>query len=169
MARPQMDGVHAAVVLGPEGEGIHTDEPTLVVEALAAVLAGLKPAPLLTAVCGAIGTAHAATQLEAAARNVVVASTVVALLAQAGFWACVWMGDSRAYLLRDGMLRQVTRDHSLEQELVDIGTLSPEAAETHPHANVVTCAVGVGDEPPELERSAARCCRTTGSCCAVTG
>ena len=76
----------------------------------------------------------------------------MALLAQAGFWACVWMGDSRAYLLRDGVLRQVTRDHSLVQELVDIGTLSPEAAETHPHANVVTRAVWVGDEPPELDK-----------------
>ncbi len=141
-----------AVADGAGGHEAGEVAATLVVEALAAIPVGLEPAPLLAAVCDAIGAAHAATQIEAAARNGVVASTVVALLAQAGFWACVWMGDSRAYLLRDGALRQVTRDHSLVQELVDIGTLSPEAAETHPHANVVTRAVGVGDEPPELDK-----------------
>jgi protein phosphatase/serine/threonine-protein phosphatase Stp1 len=42
-------------------------------------------------------------------------------------------------------LSQITRDHSLVQELVDAGQLAPEAAESHPHANIVTRAVGAGE------------------------
>jgi len=141
-----------AVADGAGGHEAGEVAATLVVEALAAIPVGLEPTPLLAAVCGAIDAAHAGTQVEAATRGGMVASTVVVLLAQAGFWACGWAGDSRAYLLRDGTLRQVTRDHSLVQELVDIGTLSPEAAEGHPHANVITRAVGAGDAALELDK-----------------
>jgi PPM family protein phosphatase len=57
----------------------------------------------------------------------------------------VWIGhvgDSRAYLVRDGELEQVTEDHSLVAELVRSGKLSPEEAETHPQRSVVTRALG---------------------------
>jgi serine/threonine protein phosphatase PrpC len=57
----------------------------------------------------------------------------------------VWIGhvgDSRAYLVRDGKLEQVTEDHSLVAELVRSGKLSPEEAETHPQRSVVTRALG---------------------------
>jgi len=57
----------------------------------------------------------------------------------------VWIGhvgDSRAYLIRDSRLEQLTEDHSLVAELVRSGKLSPEEAETHPQRSVVTRALG---------------------------
>jgi protein phosphatase len=57
----------------------------------------------------------------------------------------VWIGhvgDSRAYLVRDGKLEQLTEDHSLVAELVRSGRLSPEEAEGHPQRSVVTRALG---------------------------
>jgi PPM family protein phosphatase len=56
------------------------------------------------------------------------------------------VGDSRAYLLREGELRLLTRDHSMVAELVDRGTLTPEEAETHPQRNVITRALGAEPE-----------------------
>ncbi len=58
------------------------------------------------------------------------------------------VGDSRAYLYRDGALHQLTRDHSMVQELVDKGMLSQQEAEHHPRKNVITRAVGI---QPEIE------------------
>ena len=52
------------------------------------------------------------------------------------------VGDSRAYLLRDGKLEQITQDHSLVGELVRSGKLSEEEAERHPQRSVITRAVG---------------------------
>jgi len=55
------------------------------------------------------------------------------------------VGDSRVYLLRDGALRQVTKDHSYVQEQVDAGYLTPEQARYHPYSNVITRCVGASD------------------------
>ena len=52
------------------------------------------------------------------------------------------VGDSRAYLLRDGRLDQLTRDHSLVAELERSGQISPEAAEHHPQRSIITRALG---------------------------
>ena len=52
------------------------------------------------------------------------------------------VGDSRAYLFRDGLFRQMTEDHSMVGEMVRAGVLTPEAARTHPRRNVITQAVG---------------------------
>ncbi len=57
------------------------------------------------------------------------------------------VGDSRAYLWRDGRLEQVTRDHSWIEEQVAAGTLSAKDARTHPWRNLVTRALGGGEEP----------------------
>jgi PPM family protein phosphatase len=56
------------------------------------------------------------------------------------------VGDSRAYLLRDGDLSQITNDHSLVEELVRGGELTPEQAESHPQRSVITRAVGIDPE-----------------------
>src|SRR4051812_46078089 len=52
------------------------------------------------------------------------------------------VGDSRCYLVRDGELTRLTRDHSLVEELVARGKLTPEQAETHPQRSVITRALG---------------------------
>ncbi|GAA3038079.1 protein phosphatase 2C domain-containing protein [Microbacterium dextranolyticum] len=60
-------------------------------------------------------------------------------------WVTLNIGDSRVYLFRDGALAQVTTDHSVVQELISAGRLSPEEAENHPYGNVITRAVGPSD------------------------
>lgn len=60
-------------------------------------------------------------------------------------WVSLNIGDSRVYLLRDDALVQITTDHSVVQELVAAGRLSPEEAEHHPYGNVITRAVGPSD------------------------
>lgn len=77
-------------------------------------------------------------------------STVVALALHGTEAAVVWAGDSRIYRLREGEIQQVTRDHSHVQELMDQQLITPEEAETHPMANVITRAVGIED-PVDLD------------------
>jgi protein phosphatase len=54
------------------------------------------------------------------------------------------VGDSRAYLLRDGEMSQITTDHSLVGELVALGRISKEEARDHPHRHLVTRVLGLG-------------------------
>ena len=75
----------------------------------------------------------------------VMGSTVVALLAFEGRCLCIWAGDSRAYMMRDGRLTQVTRDHSVVEDLIEGGKLRREDAASHPSANQITRAIGAGD------------------------
>lgn len=74
-----------------------------------------------------------------------IGSTVVGLILDGTEFSCFWAGDSRAYRIRDGRIEQLTRDHSMVQDLVDTGMLSLEDAKTHPNANIITRAVGVSD------------------------
>lgn len=61
------------------------------------------------------------------------------------------LGDSRAYLLRDGELRQLTHDHTFVQSLIDEGRISEEQSRTHPHRNLILKAVdGIRHEEPDL-------------------
>ena len=71
-----------------------------------------------------------------------IGSTVVGLIFGADEYRCFWAGDSRAYLIRGEAIAQLSRDHSLVQDLVDAGMLEADEAENHPNANVVTRAVG---------------------------
>ena len=75
-------------------------------------------------------------------------TTLVALIEDGDVIHLANVGDSRAYLLRQGELSQVTVDHSLVQELVDEGRLRPEDAERHPQRSIITRALGIN---PEVE------------------
>jgi protein phosphatase len=72
-------------------------------------------------------------------------TTLVAIAPTDGADAVAWIniGDSRLYLLRDGELTQISEDHSLVQEAVRAGDLSPEEAQVHPQRNIVTRALGL--------------------------
>lgn len=86
--------------------------------------------------------------ISASRNGVTIGSTVVALLAFEEQFACVWAGDSRLYLLRGGVLTQLSRDHTELQDLLDRGLLTEEEAVSWPRRNVITRAIGVMDEPP---------------------
>jgi protein phosphatase len=73
-------------------------------------------------------------------------TTVSILMIGHGRYLVGQVGDSRVYLLRGGVLRQVTKDHSYVQEQVDAGALTPEQARYHPYSNVITRCVGAGGD-----------------------
>ena len=80
----------------------------------------------------------------------IIGATLAVLLAFDGFYACVWSGDSRIYVVRGGEIVQLSRDHTEVQELLTGGVITPEEAKTWPGSNVITRAIGVYDEA-ELE------------------
>jgi serine/threonine protein phosphatase PrpC len=78
--------------------------------------------------------------------NTTIGSTVVVLLAYNNLALLLWVGDSRAYLFREGQLSRLTQDHTQIEELIEQGLLLREDAENHPSANIITRAVGAMDE-----------------------
>ena len=75
-------------------------------------------------------------------------TTLVAAVIAADDCVIVNVGDSRCYWMAEGQLQQVTKDHSLVQEMVDAGLIDREQARTHPRKNVITRAVGMERRVP---------------------
>jgi serine/threonine protein phosphatase PrpC len=114
---------------------------------------GMSDDELMAQMVGAIRSANGAifkrTIQEQDKRGMGTTATVLALLPRR--YLIGQVGDSRAYILRGGVLTQLTKDHSYVQEQVDAGRLSPEEARVHPYANVITRCVGSnGDVVPDL-------------------
>lgn len=142
---------------GAGGHGAGDVASNAIVAAMGVIPPGLAAAELLAQVRLRLAAVHQELQEEAARRGPgrILASTVVVMLARGEHFAMLWAGDSRAYLLRQGTLSRVTKDHSLVQELVDQGTLREEEAESHPQANVITRAIGAHGEL-ELDKVSGR-------------
>ena len=85
------------------------------------------------------------------------ATTLVVMLLQGRHFACLWAGDSRAYLLRHGRMHRLTSDHSVVQSLLAAGDITESEAEHHPQANVITRAIGAHGEVPILDKSIGEC------------
>jgi len=90
-----------------------------------------------------VQAANFAILAEAEARGRQMGTTLVALLIQEQRFLVLWIGDSRAYLLRDGALAQLSRDHSQVQEMVDRGLMEPGQAIGHPMSHILSRAIGV--------------------------
>lgn len=82
-------------------------------------------------------------------------TTVVSLLLTGEHLAMAHIGDSRIYRLRSGQLAQLTHDHTMVQQLVDEGQITPEEALTHPRRSVLMRALSTDHDPePDLDRVA---------------
>ena len=95
-------------------------------------------------------------------------TTITVALVENGNVAFGHVGDSRAYLIRDGRMEQVTEDHSLVNELMKSGKLSREEAETHPQRSVITRALGT-DPDVDADTFTIEARRATSSSSARTG
>lgn len=101
--------------------------------------------PTLEDVHLAIDAANRAIASRNRATGLQTGATMVLALADGAQVHLAWAGDSRAYRLSGSSAQLLTRDHSVVQELIDAGLLTAEAAQRHPHANVVLRALGVAE------------------------
>ena len=111
------------------------------------------PKDLLEAVAGAIHRAHdrIAELVDEDPELEGTSTTVTAALFDGRRVGIGHVGDSRGYLLRDGELSQLTKDHTFVQSLIDEGRITEEESRTHPHRNLILRAVdGVHETDPDL-------------------
>lgn len=138
-----------AVADGMGGHEAGSLASAMVVDCLQKIGAPASLAELLTRCRERLGDANQRLLEIAGARGgIVIGATVAALLAWEGYYAGVWSGDSRIYLVRQGKIQQITRDHTEVAELIAEGVLTAEEARTWPRRNVITRAIGVY---PDLE------------------
>jgi len=141
-------GGHAAGEVASE-MAVQTIEREL--EALKELDEGLATERLTEALRKANRTIHDRTIAEVDKQGM--GTTASVLLIWDTHYLIGQVGDSRVYLLRDGALSQLTKDHSYVQEQVDAGFLTPEQARYHPYSNVITRCVGASpDVEPDVYR-----------------
>ena len=146
LVRPEL-GLFA-VADGMGGHEAGEAASAALIESLARIEAQESAAALLQACEDRLIDANANIRGLAARRGIdVMGTTVVALLIFDGHYACLWSGDSRAYLVRESRIHQVTRDHTEVEELVAEGILNDEEARRWPRRNVVTRAIGIFEKP----------------------
>ncbi|WP_027800952.1 PP2C family protein-serine/threonine phosphatase [Paraburkholderia dilworthii] len=135
-----------AVADGMGGHAVGDLASRLVIDALKRLASPVSMKTFIADARAHLQVANRQLREEAARRQVQrIGSTVVALLACDRFCGYVWAGDSRLYLLRDGQLRQLTRDHSQVEALKSLGVITDEEARHHPAQHMITRAVGATD------------------------
>jgi serine/threonine protein phosphatase PrpC len=130
--------------MGGEHRGDHASRS--LVEAMARMPTGLGPQSTMAELNRRIADANARLFAEGAAAGRTIATTVVCLLISGLHFAALWVGDSRLLLVRRGVIHRLTVDHSVVQELVDDGLITPDTALGHPRENELTRAVGAEAE-----------------------
>lgn len=151
LARPDLGLWAVADGMGGHARGDLAS--SMIVEALGRLAPAADAPAHLRAVEEALRSVHAALHQVPGTAGDICGSTVVALLVFGSHYAVVWSGDSRAYRLRAGRLKRLTRDHSPVQEMVSQGLLTADAARVHPLRHRITHAVGTGSEEKlHLER-----------------
>jgi len=94
--------------------------------------------------------AHEAVLLEGIEQSLTnMGSTLVLARIRDNRLNVAWCGDSRAYLFRAGKLTRLTRDHSLLEQLLESGAVTPQEAFGHPRRNVLVQALGINSPPPQ--------------------
>jgi protein phosphatase len=122
-----------------------------VIEVLKSIQAASSAGELLSLCTSRIFEANSRLKEMGQQRGgVIIGTTVTVLLTFDGYFACLWAGDSRMYIVRQGKISQVSRDHTEVQELLTAGTITPKEVETLAISNVITRAIGV-IASPELE------------------
>lgn len=139
----------------PGGDVASREAATFAVERLRALLAerrGQGGAPSLdAAMAEAVLGAHEAVRRRGSAEPELegMGTTITAFAADPGGdgWTIGHVGDSRAYLLRHGSFRQLTRDDTWVQQRVDAAELTPEQAKRHPFGHILTQCLGLEERP----------------------
>jgi PPM family protein phosphatase len=135
-----------------DGMGARGDQASAaVIEALKPLETALPAGDLLNAMEDAVRQAGPALR-DLAAADPDTGTTLTAMLWSGSQLALVHVGDTRAYLLRDGELFQITHDHSVVQALLDQGKITPEEADSHPQRSLLLRAIG-GREHPQPDVS----------------
>lgn len=137
-----------AVADGMGGHAAGDRASAMVIEALEEVSSGGHPAAAAEQVMECLEGINAAIRDYSATEHGghTMGTTVVAMIGGRRHGVCIWAGDSRLYRLREGVLEQISRDHSEVQRLVEEGLIAEEEADEHPNANVITRAVGASPE-----------------------
>jgi PPM family protein phosphatase len=153
-------GPHLLVIAdGMGGHAAGEVASAVAISALAPLDHELAQDQMLSALAEAVAEANSTLHEMSVADPSVegMGTTLTALLWSGAEVAVCHIGDSRAYLLRDGDLGQITRDHTLVQSLVDEGRLTPEAAAVHPQRSLVMRALQSStDAEPDLAMRRAR-------------
>jgi len=144
LARPEIGLWVVADGMGGHGGGDVASQA--VVKALATLEATDSATELLDGFEARIAEVNGDLRALARSRGAsIIGTTLAALLIHGPHYACVWCGDSRAYLLREGAMTQLSRDHSEVQDLIDRGILDAEEAKAWPRRNIITRALGVAE------------------------
>jgi serine/threonine protein phosphatase Stp1 len=151
LCRPEIGLFAVADGVGGHGHGEVASQR--VVAALESIPASLPPEARIAAVRESLQGAHRALLEDGATPSGAFASTVVVLMLHGEHFACLWAGDSRAYLLRDGELCRLTSDHSVVQDLIAAGAITEAEADIDPRRHVITRAIGAGEPELPIEKA----------------